>query len=208
MSNFLKEKPSEPWPQKQSALPTFLSGSMDLDESQDDPARKSLDDLARTFDRKDDSGKRGASASAGKDSSPVKEKLAKIRKMQEENGAASASSDAKETNNALLEAIGLISQKMDQLCVTTATKADVDIMTAEMKQQTKLMIAEAVDPLKAEVYDLKQQMEELKDRNATGAPDGGTASTMKPTQDLEEMRSIINTMDPATKTGVSHRLLC
>ena len=102
-----------------------------------------------------------ARVASAKDTSPVKEKLAKVRKLiadkpSEGVTTTSASSGSDETNNALLDAIGLISQKMDKLAMTTATKTDVETMTCEMKQQTKVMIAEAVDPLKAEVYDLQQ----------------------------------------------------
>ena len=160
--------------------------TMDLEDTQE-----AVQDLKAAFAR----------AAVATDTSPVKEKLAKVRKMIEEKptqaGAASSSSGSAETNNALLDAIGLISQKMDKLAMTTATKSDVETMTSEMRQQTKIMISEAVDPLKAEVYDLKQQMAVLQDNR--GAADGGPTSVSRPIQELEEMRSVINTMDPAKK---------
>ena len=46
---------------------------------------------------------------------------------------------------------------MDKLALTTATKVDVETMTSELKQQTRIMIAETVDPLKSDMHDLKQR---------------------------------------------------
>ena len=73
MATLTKGKPQDAWPQKQTALPSaFATTPTDLDETQEDRARKGFDDLSQSFE----SSKRGASAS------PVKEKLAELKKLR------------------------------------------------------------------------------------------------------------------------------
>ena len=90
---------------------------MDLEETQEE-ARKGFEELSASFDK----GKPTSESCKRADVSPVKEKLAKVRKIIEEENSASASAGSAptnpgsaETNNALLDAIGLLSQKMDKL---------------------------------------------------------------------------------------------
>ena len=132
--------------------PRKAAPMLDLDESQDDGARKSYEQLSAAFDK----GKRDASASPAKDTSPVKEKLAKMRKMMDEPGQSTGSASS---SNPVLEAIEALSHKMDNMAVNMATKSDVDKVSTDLMKHTKVMIAEAVDPIKAEMYDMKCRLD-------------------------------------------------
>ena len=104
-----------------------------------------------------------ARTAVSKDTSPVKEKLAKMRRMIEEPAQASGGSSAS-SSNPVLEAIEALSAKMDKM----ALKSDLDKMELNMKTATKMSIAEAVDPLKSEIHDLSSRLDTVEHQIASG----------------------------------------
>ena len=161
------------------------TGPMELDESQGDGARKGLDDLSVAFER-----------GARNDVSPVKEKLAKVRKLiaetPDEVGTASSSSHA--TDRAVLDAIGALSQKMDNMAINMTTKSDLMEMKSEISQEIKVTVAQAVDPLKSDLHDLSTRVLSLEE-----APSLADAPQKKPTNEANELQKMINDLDPALK---------
>ena len=145
------------------------TGHMDLDESQSEGARRSYDELSVAFEK-----------GTRTEVSPVKEKLAKVRKLIADKpdhvGTASSSSHA--TDNAVLDAIGALSQKMDNMAINMATKVDMDKVSADLKQHAKAMIAEAIDPIKAEMYDFKCRLA-LYEKQKMDAAEQATATSQR-----------------------------
>ena len=86
--------------------------------------------------------------------SPVKEKLDLAKKLRSSMQNASGQDDA---NSAVLGAISELSAKMDRM----ALKSDLDQYTTEMKQHTKVAIAEAVDPVKESISQLTKRVQTL-----------------------------------------------
>ena len=163
MATSTKGKPLGAWPQKQTAIQTaFATVTMDIEETQDDQARKGFEDLSQSFDKgcSDESSKRAASAS------PVKEKLAELKRFrtgqvhQVGDGSAAGSMASDAPANPMRDLLQELSNKMDKMTVTMATKSDLEDMKTTMTAHTKVIVSEAVDPVKAELHDLK---EELKD---------------------------------------------
>ena len=50
-----------------------------------------------------------------------------------------------------------MSEKLDK----KVDKTDIDALTVELKQHCKISVAEAVDPLKEEIADMKNRLKEL-----------------------------------------------
>ena len=94
-----------------------------------------------------DSGKRGAS------SSPVKEKLAELKKLR----------TSQDTANPVLDAINALSDKMDKM----AMKSDLEEMRTHLTAETKIIVAEAVDPLKSEMHDVRHRVDGLSEEIET-----------------------------------------
>ena len=100
---------------------------MELDDSQDDPARKGFGDLSAAFAR----------SSQPMSESPVKEKMAKIRKMiddKDTNQEASASTSSGGMDKSILDAIGALSAKMDGM----ALKSDLHEMKSDISKEIKV----------------------------------------------------------------------
>ena len=77
-------------------------------------------------------------------------------------GACSAGNGDLAQADPYLEAIRQLSSKMDGL----ASKADVEGVKSAMLAQTKTLISEAVDPLKSEIADIKQDVGSMEVRLA------------------------------------------
>ena len=95
-------------------------------------------------------------------------------------GGASASSA-----NPILEAIEALSAKMNKM----ALKSDLEQMESNMKAATKISIAEAIDPVKSKVYDIKGRVTELE------KPGVKSATTTTPGQ--AKFNELKSTFDPA-----------
>ena len=174
---------------------------MDLDDSQDDPAKRSLHDLSMAFAR----------GSEPIDASPVKEKLAKMRKLiDEKEGNQTASSSADGMEKSILDAISALSKKMDGMALKAdlddmnakidkmASKSDIDTMKSEISQEIKVTVAQAVDPLKAELHDLKIDLQDVKQRVdvVESKPPTVSASASK---DVAELQRLVQEFDPSNK---------
>ena len=154
--------------------------AMDLDDSQDGSARKGFAELNASFEK-------------GKplEMSPVKEKLSKIRKILVDESAQGSAGSSSAGSNQIMDAIEALSNKMDRM----ALKSDLDQMETNLKKDMKISIAEAVDPLKLDVYDLKAQVDTLKGRVDTMEAD----RPMSPPKEPVKAQSLFNKFDPAVR---------
>ena len=116
---------------------------MDVDETQEYGQGQ---DLKTAFER----------TATVADTSPVKEKLAKMRRMlsEKDDVPATGQSSTGSSSNDILDAIGLLSKKMDHMAIEQ--KAEMEQLKSHISSETKLQIAEAVDPLKSEMHDKYQ----------------------------------------------------
>ena len=92
-----------------------------------------------------------ARASVAKDTSPVKEKLAKMRRMTSSGSWRLSGFELKPDPGSYRSFIS----QMDKM----ALKSDLDKMELNMKTATKISIAEAVDPIKSEIYEMKSDLD-------------------------------------------------
>ena len=129
--------------------------------------------------------KRTASAS------PMKEKLDQLKRIRtavapiDSQTGMAAGGDA---TTAILDAIAGLSNKMDNMAADNrAMKSDLAELSATMDQKMKVTVAEAVDPLKSEVHDLKVRVQTLEAKPAT------TSASSVPS----EVQSMIDNLDPA-----------
>lgn len=97
-----------------------------------------------------------------------------------------------------LAAIEKLSSKMDAL----ASKADVDEMKSEVIVKTKIMISEAVDPLKTEFRGLQDRVAELEKRPVPMQGETGTADPSLKNK-VEEIEKELATMKVAGKSNDS-----
>ena len=164
--------------------------SMDLDDSQSQPLPPPV--------------------AAAQETSPVKEKLAKMRKLMEEEAAgtgAGSSGSSHVATSQILEAISAVSHKLDK----KVDKTDMDALTENLKQHCKVTVAEAVDPLKSELHDLKDSVHNLKGRVL--AIESGPSRTATPgvNKDVAQLQKLVQDLDPSKKqvafTGCRQPLL-
>ena len=164
---------------------------IDIDDSQGELARKGFGDLSAAFAR----------SSHPMGESPVKEKMAKIRKMiddKDQHPDATSSSGGMERS--ILDAIGALSTKMDGM----ALKTDLQEMKSEIGKEIKVTVAEAVDPLKSELHELKCELQEVKGRVSILEQPGTSSTDAQPATSpssvaLKKANAIINQLDPAKK---------
>ena len=147
---------------------------------------KSKGKASMAVDATSDTPKRDAS------SSPVKEKLKKIQRMMQEgpsefSGSAASDAAAPKPIDPVLDALGAISEKLDRM----ALKTDLEALTVDLKQHTKVTVAEAVDPIKSEIHDLQNRISVLELRPASAA-----TPSAKPSQ---EVIKLMNASDPSRK---------
>ena len=158
----------------------FAQGN--LSRAFDEAASTDLDDT-----QMNDASKRSASAS------PMKEKLDQLKRLR----VAAASSEpppGPDATSTILDAISLLSQQVADIALTTAKKSDLVSLSSDLKQHTKVTVAEAVDPLKSEVHDLSQRVQALEATGqSTAAP---SASSSK---DLIELQKLVQEFDPSAK---------
>ena len=74
------------------------------------------------------------------------------------------------------------------------TKQDLKELQAEVLRDTKIEIAKAVDPLKREVYDLKDRVVQLESSSSKPSTSGGIAD-----KQLAELHKLVQECDPAMK---------
>ena len=89
---------------------------------------------------------------------------------------------------AISKQLSELSLKFDKV----AMKTDLDEMGSKLASDTKVLVAEAVDPIKSEVYDLKQRVTTLE---AGGPPDPKPSTQTSPPQ----LQKLVNSLDPAKK---------
>jgi hypothetical protein len=118
-------------------------------------------------------------------SSPVKEKLAELKKLRASADEAGSSASPAGSSNAVLEAIELLSKKMDRM----ALKSDLDDLRSDLHQQTTTIVSDAVDPIKVEVDSMKSRISALE----SGV---GIQPNSKETLELQKM---VNNFDPALR---------
>ena len=106
---------------------------------------------------------------------------------QQQNEGTSKSSD-----NAILDAIKLLSMRMDKL----ALKSDLDQMkadiTKEKKTEMKVQVAAAVDPLKSELHDIKARVVSVENRPGSSM-DGPSPQILKT---VSKMQAALGRLDP------------
>ncbi|CAE8598841.1 unnamed protein product [Polarella glacialis] len=134
-------------------------------------------------------------------SSPLKDKLEKLRRFTGRSvdetaatavgSAASSSGPSEPPSDLLLAALGDISTKLDKM----ALKSDIDDLRADITKQTKLSIAEAIDPLKDEMADLKDRVITLESRPRTST----SSAPQTTSKETAELRRSLNEVDPALK---------
>ena len=151
--------------------------SVDLDESQSQPFPP---------------------VTAAQETSPVKKKLAKMRKLMEEEAAGTGSGSSGSSHVAtsqILEAISAVPHKLDK----KVDKTDMDALTENLKQHCKVTVAEAVDPLKSELHDLKDCVHNLKGRVL--AIESGPSCTATPgvSEDVAQLQKLVQDLDPSKK---------
>ena len=103
--------------------------------------------------------------------SPVKEKMNELKKLRcaidEQRQSSAGSSASADHTSSVLEAIELLSAKMDRM----ALKPDLQELQTTIETSTKVAVAEAVDPLKLEFHELKSCVDELeKNKQAQDVP--------------------------------------
>ena len=117
-----------------------------------DHAGKGFSELSAAFEKgkpmdtceSQDTGKRGAS------SSPVKGKLAEVKKLR----------TSQDTANLVRDAINALSEKMYKM----AMKSDLDEMRTHIPAETKAIVAEAVDPLKSEMHNVRGRVDRSREK--------------------------------------------
>jgi len=149
---------------------------------------KSLDGVfaqqaAASSSNMSDTTKRAASTS------PVKEKMEALKKMRSEMQSPGA-------GDPILDAIKELSKKFDKV----ALKSDLDELKEFMQHDTKTIVEEAVDPIKTELNEVKQEMNAFKVRlqrveSTPPAPVPPSAAVADKT--LNELRSAVHALDPA-----------
>ena len=80
-----------------------------------------------------------------------------------------------------------------------AMKTDLDDMKTQFIADTKLLVAEAVDPIKSEVYDLKNEMNQFKQRLTDIETTGPPVSSQPAPPPSNEFQKLVNSLDPAKK---------
>ena len=128
-----------------------------------------------------DASKRGAS------SSPLTEKLAALKGLRIDASTSSgwAAPVAPDSTTPILDTIGALSEKMDR----TALKRDLHDLKNKIAQQTEVLVAEAVDPIKSDLCDL---------RSRASPSEQGKPHTATPSSKKIEDKSLDN-LDPAHK---------
>jgi len=87
-----------------------------------------------------------------------------------------------------------ISEKLDHV----ATKSDLQELKTTMSHDTKVLIAEAVDPLKSEIHDFKSRLVSLESRPA--ATSTSTSSCPESiTKTINKLQATVNKFDPAKR---------
>jgi hypothetical protein len=86
----------------------------------------------------------------------------------------------------ILDAIDGLSKNMDKMLL----KSDFDEFKNQIAQQTSAIVSEAIDPLKAEVLDLKNRMQSLESQ-----PPASTAVNKQ----ILELQKLVDQYDPAIK---------
>ena len=130
--------------------PSGTRKAMDLEDTQESVQR----DLKAAFAR----------TATVADTSPVKEK------PEKEGITDSVEASTSSSSNDILDAIGLLSKKMDQMSVDQ--KAEIEELKSHISSETKVKIAEAVDPLKSEMHDVKQRITSLEATAVAPCSDG------------------------------------
>ena len=197
-------KPSVVWPQKQVPLQTaFASASVGEDTAGMDVSthKRPTRDTPTTPDNEST---KIARLQAIKQSSPSTSSVpqAPIPRLPIELDDSQQSHAQASSPNPILDAITALTNKVDQLALTTATKADMAALSSEINQNTQVMIAEAVDPLKSEIHDIKQQQQQQHARLTAieaGPPAASASTNQHNTQPSEEIRKLTDSLDPAKK---------
>ena len=77
-----------------------------------------------------------------------------------------------------------------------ASKTDLKNLEESISKNTKIDIAEAVDPLKSELCDLKKRIKTIEDHKAQNP---GESSTPQNTKVVKDLQNALNKLDPALR---------
>jgi hypothetical protein len=120
--------------------------------------------------------------------SPLKEKLDALKKLRASSNSTEDAAPQPGAPNPILDAIEAVSKKLDKM----ALKSDLEDFKIQIGQDTKVIVSEAVDPIKEEIHDLKSRVTVLE-----GAPPGLPSSS----KHFAVMEKALSDLDP------SHRRL-
>ena len=74
------------------------------------------------------------------------------------------------------------------------SKVDLQNMEAAISKNTKIHIAEAVDPIKSEICDLRQRVKTIEDTSGSNP-----VQSSKTTAEISKLKQMVNKVDPAKK---------
>ena len=95
--------------------------------------------------------------------------------------------------NPILAAIQQLTATVESMRLSSVNKADLAELRSDLKREVKVAVAEAVDPVKDEVSDLKTRVSALEARPTTAGSNGGSSSLPK------EVQTMLSNLDPATR---------
>ena len=103
--------------------------------------------------------------------------------------------DALAKITAQLHSLSIKSDSVEKKLDGMASKKDLENLETSISKNTKIQIAEAVDPLKSDLYDLRQRVTGLETNGVAGASNpAGKSSTISP-----EIKALVDSLDPAHK---------
>ena len=121
------------------------------------------------------------------------------------NGAADGGGGVKPTVDPVLAAIVALSQKMEKM----VTKTDFEVLKQNIQKETKIIISEAVDPIKDELATLSERVTQIENgqNGGIGSGEGGLQNSGHLQNQVDEITEKMKTMsiptDPkATATAI------